>query len=290
MLELTSIVGCKQMFMVGIYFLLQSMESFGIRLILSECLWACSYFHVPPPADVIKSLGQVNVGVGSEWGYLEPDPVDLINSVVGITAGPSTPKEDILKKFDLTTEREILEVYNAVSSSIPVIDFTVLAALLSRPSDIGDGNNRTTLELTPSRFTQAVYFWRRIAHTIVTIQLDSPGSDYARIEDIIKSHVIDKEGKRRIGHASVSCLSPFETVSLIIDWLTSIKTCPISVIQALALVAREGACDPWLEDPHQHNRGERTHSLTHSLTRSLTHSLAHSLTHSLTQVSASCTK
>ena len=194
------------------------MESFGVRLILSECLWACSYFHVPPPADVIKGLGQVHVGVGSEWGYLEPDPVDLINSVMGVTTtDPSTPKEDIMSKFDLTTEKDVIEVYNTVSSSIPVLDFTVLTALLSRPSKrendtgptsptghTGDIGTSLVLELTPSRFTQAVYYWRRVACTIVTVQLDSPGSDYVRIEDVIKSHVIEKQGKRRIGHARYS--------------------------------------------------------------------------------------
>ncbi len=142
------------------------MESFGVRLILSECLWACSYFHVPPPADVIKGLGQVNVGVGSEWGYLEPDPVDLINSVMGVTAAdPSTPKEDIMSKFDLTTEKEVIEVYNTVSSSIPVLDFTVLTALLSRPIKRDDDTTSLVLELTPSRFTQAVYYWRRYSLT-----------------------------------------------------------------------------------------------------------------------------
>ena len=64
---------------------------------------------------------------------------------------------------------------------------------------------------------------------------------------------------------------------MIIDWLISIKTCPISVIQALALVAREGAVDPWLEDPYQNNRGN--YSLTHLTIYLLTHLTIYLLTH-----------
>lgn len=34
------------------------------------------------------------------------------------------------------------------------------------------------------------------------------------------------------------CMSPFESISNVIDWMTSVKGLPISVLQALSLISR----------------------------------------------------
>ena len=53
------------------------------------------------------------------------------------------------------------------------------------------------------------------------------------------------------------CVSPFEAVSSVLDWVTSIPSLPISVMQAFCLQSRSGGSDAWLEDPKQSCIGAR---------------------------------
>ena len=140
-------------------------------------------------------------------------------------------------------------LFKSVASVVPAADLTALAALLGRPS--------SKIETTPHRFCQAAMLWRRVAIAIMQAASDPPSSEYARLTDLVSEHSADRAGKRKAGFSNVVCVSPFEAVSSVVDWITSIKGLPLSVLQALCLIPRGGSCDPWLEDPKQSQRGGR---------------------------------
>ena len=140
-------------------------------------------------------------------------------------------------------------IFASISSVFPAVDLTVLASLLGRPDN--------QFETSPNRFCQAVILWRKISFCILMAVSDAPGADYARLTDLLSTHTIDRAGKRKQGFANIACVSPFEAVASVLDWITSIHGVPISVLQAFCLFTRGGSVDPWLEDPKQSCRGDR---------------------------------
>ena len=76
--------------------------------------------------------------------------------------------------------------------------------------------------------------------------------------------------KKNVSVSDVACLSPFENLSSLLAWLTSVKGLPLSVLQAVSIMSRggeedmkqthvprrlrtillclSGSCDPFLED------------------------------------------
>lgn len=193
----------------------------------------------------------------------------LESSVVTGGAGSQQLPEQSLATGSLTEENVVIgyknesqKLYGALqrkmpyksrlaslASLLPGSDIIILAAMLGRP----DGS----IEITPNRVCQVTSFWRRTALAISTAAFDPPSTEYPRIKDIVAEHTATISGNRRTGYGNIACVSPFEAVSSAIDWVTSIKSLPISLNQALCLISRGGSCDPWLEDPKQTNRGSR---------------------------------
>lgn len=84
--------------------------------------------------------------------------------------------------------------------------------------------------------------WRRAAVAICMSSLDPPGPEYARLSDLVTDHINERGAKKRSGYANVSCISPFEAVSYVLDWMTSVKYLPLlSILQALCLITRSGS-------------------------------------------------
>lgn len=254
--------GSKRAFFIGFMLMIQQVGSFGARLLTSECLWACSCCGVAPPNDMLEEL-KVQ-GSGGGWSFSSADPVDLVNSLLSIqgknddvpdennrdgdrkddgnssdvaNSSPtsSTEKHKTLSVVQLL-DREITEtiplddLLSKISSTMPGVDLTIIAALLGRPGEM--------VEITPYRFTQTILLWRKTAIAIIDGLIDPPGSEYLRLNDLMKEHAARKAGKKRLGFDSVSCISNFEAVSACIDWTTSMKGVPISVLQTLTMMTR----------------------------------------------------
>lgn len=159
-------------------------------------------------------------------------------------------KSNHVKVFnDLMLRVPLDKQIKKMSYLIPSIDITVLVSMLGRP----DGS----MELTPHRLCQVVSTWRRAALAIVTAAFDPPSSEYPRVGDLVTAHNANMTGRKRMGYGNISSVSPYEAVSSVIDWYTSIKGLPLSVVQGMCLMSRSGSCDPWLEDPKQSQRHQR---------------------------------
>lgn len=222
-----------------------------------------------PPLDPnLTASYQKPVMAESQFGFAAPDPLDLINSVLSVLhLGPSPrqpddsggldtdgaasyerslletaaaaaaaggdglaagktgyEKAEILGLFDgFQMSRPIEDLFADISPSVSPCDLTIIAALLAR----ADG----MVDLTPNRLTQVVYFWRKIALILLTVALDPPGSEFLSAHDCIAQHVVEKSGKTRVGHGSVSCISPLEAVSAVVDWIISLRHIPLSFLQ-----------------------------------------------------------
>lgn len=233
----------KYYFLVGLLNL-SELGTFGSRMIISDCIWTCSACGLHPPSDILAKagiLGKSNDTIRSE-GFFSADPIDLVNSILSIDE-PSTAAVDISKI-------EAIESFlKRIRSILPSVDITILVALLGRPEE--------KIDLTSFRFMQAVYLWRKVSAMILNAIMDPPGTEFPRFSEVLAVHAAEKKGSKKVGYATVTCISPFEAVSINIDWLTSIKGIPISVTQAMCLMSREGNCDPWLEDPSLSSRSVR---------------------------------
>jgi glucan-binding YG repeat protein len=225
----------------------------------------------------------------SRGSFFTDDPVDLVNSVLAVKerrgnhnddeneaetaamrpSSPGTPgspqhtspqhtargqdqgesEQEPTDVLDLTELISVKDFLLRIQSNLPGPDISVYLALLGR----ADG----MMEITPHRFCQAVLNWRRAAIAATLAAVEAPGPEYSRIHDVVSEHMIERATKRRVGFSNVSCISPFEAMTHVLDWMTSIKCLPISTVQALCLITRAGSCDPWLEDPFLHFRKGR---------------------------------
>jgi hypothetical protein len=136
-----------------------------------------------------------------------------------------------------------------LASLFPHNDVQMMATLLGRPEG--------SFELTTHRVCQVIAMWRRTSIAIAQAAMDPPNSEYPRIQDIVTAHQASISGKKRMNYGNINCISPFEAVSIAIDYITSIHGLPISVLQAMMLLSRGGSVDPWMEDPKQSFRHER---------------------------------
>ena len=132
---------------------------------------------------------------------------------------------------------------------VPSHDITIMLSFLGRPEG--------SMEMTPHRVCQVITFWRRTSLAIISAAFDPPSTEYPRVREIVAAHNATVVGRKRMGYGNISCVSPFEAVSSGVDWVTSIKGLPISLLQALCMLSRGGSCDPWLEDPRQTGRAQR---------------------------------
>jgi hypothetical protein len=276
----------KRMFLIGFLMIAIELNSFGENLLKTECVWACTSCSIIPPAELLGALqtkgksGNTKSSptkpkdpTGSPSNYyadlLEPegadgffveDPVDIFNSIYTLSEVDKNNRKaeqdekfskmsDVRRTFDSQTMLPLEAIYASISSVFPAVDLTIMACLLGRP----DGQ----FETSPYRFCQAIIMWRRVSLAIVMAVKDAPGAEYARLTDLLSTHTIERAGKRKAGYSSIACVSPFEAVAAVLDWITSIHGVPISVLQAFALFTRGGSVDPWLEDPKQSCRGDR---------------------------------
>lgn len=266
--------GAKRAFLAGIMCITQQLGSFGKRFILSECLICCSNCQIPPPPPILESVGQEDMCNLVGAGFFSEDPADIINSVLHLVmqtdeealaskvandkAGGKKLKsefdeQDLMKIIHLDDRVPLSEIIPLMKETIPPADMTILVALLGRP----DG----TLEVTPYRFTQAVYMWRKTALAVIQSLLDPPSPEYGSIKEKIIARDDEKEAIKRTESIAIppfiKCLTPFDTVSLILEEITTIKGIPLSILQGLSIVSRGGSCDPWFEDPNQSCRARR---------------------------------
>jgi hypothetical protein len=158
-------------------------------------------------------------------------------------------RQEIRILADMSERVDISQLMGKMNSNMARADISVLSAVLGRPD--------SKIEVTPHRFVQAVACWRKASYAIVSAVLDPPGIEYVKISDVLAEHSALRAGKRRTGYSNIVCMSPFAAFSSTIDWMTSIKGVPISVMQSLAMLTQSGSVDPWLEDPKQTGRGAR---------------------------------
>ena len=198
----------------------------------------------------------------SQFGFSSPDPLDLINSTLSVQhscAASEPSSENALASDDSTAvgapayekallgggdsgagagyeQAEVLGAFEGfkmhrpmgdlladITAHVGPCDLSILAAFLSR----ADGS----VDLTPNRLTQVIFFWRRIALILLSVALDPPGSEFPSAQDCIAQHVVEKSGQKRLGHSSVACLSPFECVSRVVEWTITIRSLPLSHLQ-----------------------------------------------------------
>ena len=285
----------KKYFLVGLIMIVLKINSFGENFLKSEVMWACASCAIPPPAELFEGKQELFTGISTEdvhkqkdgganatnefmlqfhhtTGYHMEDPIDLYNSILQIgevdwqdeslphprgtesvgegveeAKAPFNTKPKYMKEEPKFVDTEAL--FSAVGSVFPSVDLIILASLLGRPDN--------QFEVTTYRFCQAVAFWRRISIAMMVAGTDCPGAEYNRCDDLIQTHTISRDAKKRSGYANIACASPFEAVAAVLDWMTSIKSVPISVLQAFSIFVRGGSVDPWLEDPKQSRRGAR---------------------------------
>eukprot|EP00981_Chlorochromonas_danica_P005459 scaffold1091_cov164-Ochromonas_danica.AAC.82 len=132
---------------------------------------------------------------------------------------------------------------------LPSHDILILAALLGRP----DGS----IDLSTHRVCQATSLWRKVSYSLLLLTLTAPGSDYPRLSELIQKHHITNLGNKRMGYGNINCMSPFQSISINIDYLTSIHGAPLSILQAMSLLSKSGNVDVWMEDPKQSRRSDR---------------------------------
>lgn len=275
----------KRMFLIGFLLIAVQLGSFGENLLKTECIWACTSCSIIPPAELLGTMKTKGEGGVPETNMRKPkgetdnksnyyadilepddgngffieDPVDLFNSITVLAEKLSEHQEDkeerekklsdIGREFQSHTMLSLEVIYASISSVFPAVDLTVMACLLGRPGG--------KFETSPYRFCQAYIMWRRVSLAIIMATQDAPGAEYARLTDLLSTHTIERQGKRKAGYSNIACVSPFEAVASVLDWITSIHGCPISVLQAFCLFTRGGSVDPWLEDPKQSCRGDR---------------------------------
>ena len=236
----------KHMFLVGLLSL-SDLGTFGSRMIISDCIWTSATCGLHPPADMLSKAGIFGTSKDSNSikseGFFSADPIDLVNSILSVDEPSPGGTVNISKIESMET------FFSKIRSILPSHDITILASLLGRPNE--------TIDLTSFRFVQAVFLWRKVSIMIINAAMDPPGTEFPRFSELVAVHAAEKKGSRKVGYATVSCLSPFEAVTINIDWITSIKGVPISVTQALSIMSREGSCDPWLEDPSLSSRHSR---------------------------------
>jgi hypothetical protein len=78
--------GAKRVFLIGLLFITQKLDSFGDRILLLECIWGCSCFGVSPPDSMMEqylnSVKYGGAGCIAGGSFAHADPSDLINSVL----------------------------------------------------------------------------------------------------------------------------------------------------------------------------------------------------------------
>lgn len=282
--------GVKRIFLVALMTITIQYGTFGEYFLQQECIWACTSCQVfppveahdididfasnpcvPDPIDILNSLlsipefasekvrGESNFALGGDVGHCAEDEVaELTAHDGGYMEGANanaTASSAINKLVKSITLKEFMVRMGNVA---PIADIAVLLSLLGRHGDI--------VEVSYARFSQAVYIWRKVAIAMLTASLDPPGAEYTRLMDSINLHVVTKAGKRKVGLCDVACISPFEAVTSTLDWISSIRGAPLSMLQALGMVTRSGNVDPWLEDLKQSVRASRfTYELTELL-------------------------
>eukprot|EP01038_Epipyxis_sp_PR26KG_P008891 gene8891-11991_t len=214
----------------------------------------------------------------------ELDDVDLDHlDLEDLAKTPDVPpieKEstDLRELFQTISVHVPLERQMAkLSFILPTTDAFVLACFLGRPNG--------EMEFTAHRVCQTISCWRKVALTIIAAAMDPPEAEYPKTEDLISAHaatasiISTSRANQRPAYETISCISPFEAVSSVIDWITSIKGLPLSVLQSLALITRGGSCDPWLEDPKSSQRAKRFAYEVNELLESYTCSIPKSMKH-----------
>jgi hypothetical protein len=286
--------GIKRSFLVGLLLVTQELGSLGQKFIMSEAVCACSNALIVAPEEVQEGA-QVKKILKGKGGFYKEDPSDIVNSIIGLRdevyvaptsrhntkegmSAPSSPTKSMpsspskptrsdndekeeevdhskrrtepnLQIFDLT---ELIPTDALAKRIAPVMtknDMTVLVSLLGRPGH--------QVEMTPYRFTQALCVWRKTALAILIALLDPPGYEYARMSDMLLENTATRTVNKKLGYVAISCMSPYASVSSIVDWLTSLQGIPLTVQQALCIMTRSGSVDPWLEDPNQTTRDQR---------------------------------
>lgn len=235
------------------------------------------------PVDFVNSI----LSIGKSAANVTKRNVDDSQSVMSAdtkeeTVAPISYEDtNLLKQFSLMKQVHIEDLFPLlINNSMPASDLVAIAGVLGRPNCM--------VETTPNRFMQCYYFWRKTCIAILECAFDPPSPEFSEINDIISSHVAITQRKQRLdarkdddsvvsagtkdttkskgtkssiqssnSEPKVASLSPLASAKYIIDWITTIQQLPISTLQSLSIIARAGACDPWLEDPSQNKRGVR---------------------------------
>jgi hypothetical protein len=318
--------GIKKHFLTALLSITCPQGDFGTTVLEAEAYWTCASVGITPPRGLMgrgtnnlypdpdgypqHMAGRADGKLGFADGlddnveksteptaskpvrYADPDPVDLINSLLSLSEfAPEKEEEKVTRegvlaveevvqstsqlndgsahenligkgeKIDLRTplldETSIDDFKERASEALPSIDLAVLMSILGRHDDMVD-----TSEF---RVSQAAYFWRRTAMSVIICSTYSPGPEYPRLHDLIEEHVVARAARKNVGHAQVQSLSPFEVYSQTLNWITSMRGVPLSVLNSLCLQAKGGSCDPWLEDPVQSARGGRIEKMVTEL-------------------------
>ena len=237
-------------------------ETFGETSLFAECVWICTACNVNPPRGLLARQGGSAMYREEETRYsafpdgdpvtkevmerFVPDSVEIINGILNISTEPV--KRDIYNRptpvKDLEESgadcRTIYSFLRSTDDTLPILDIGLLAAFLSRPE--------WKIDVTSHRLSQVTYFWRLTTRAILQICSHSPGPEYPSLIDIMNIHYVASIPKKNVSVSDVVCISPFDNITSYVQWLTTIKGLPLSVLQALSIIARGGSCDPYLED------------------------------------------
>lgn len=204
------------------------------------------------------------------------DGYNFDNDSVSFTEDPSrlqaynkTPN-DIYKTLQ-AAKIPLVPQLEKLRSLLPMRDCFIFSAFLGRPEG--------TFDMTTHSICQVVSIWRRTCVSIMQLTMSPPSSEFPRIQDIITAHQASITGSKRMGYGNINCVSPYQTISTTIDYMTSIQGLPISVLQALELLAKGGSVDPWLEDPKQSSRHERVIYEIQELLQLLSYRIPKSMIH-----------
>ncbi len=178
----------------------------------------------------------------------------LIDNSSHFTEDPSRAQAYVTEPQDVYSTLKgkkvpLAEQMEKLRPLLPESDCFIFSAFLGRPEG--------SFDMTVHTICQVASIWRRTSISIATLALSPPSTEYPRIQDIITAHNASITGKKRMGQGNINCVSPYETISSCIDYLTSIHGLPMSFLQAMCLLGNGGSVDPWLEDPKQSCRHER---------------------------------
>eukprot|EP01031_Cornospumella_fuschlensis_P028976 gene28976-34969_t len=276
----------KVYFMTGLLTVIHSsFEEFGEYMLKSEILWMCSVLEIQPPLDIVNSMDckglKETLPRGIKYtGMFSDDPVDLMNTVLDLPTDLHTVQKmtqefelavqfstqesmsddvNLHQTYNKTTQINMLQTLHQkvpgnmllakLQPLLPLNDIRAICCLLGRPD--------YSIDLTVHRVCQAVSVWRKVSYSILLLSLTAPNSEYPRLSELVTLHHVNNMGNKRMGYGNITCMSPFQSISINIDYLTSIHGAPISILQAMCIMSKSGNVDVWLEDPKQSRRHER---------------------------------